>query len=420
MPSRSPDSDASADDSTFSVPAGIWRVWELLIRPTGEPAPAPPRLTLLTLLLLAGVFAAWRLAILGATMIWHRLGIQEPWPGDEVHHVLTRYSVRWDSGWYLSIIRDGYSYNPEQQSNIAFFPMLPYLTRAMDWLLPAGEIVAGLVVVHLALFGALLYIYQLVRIDFPDDTAWRTIFFLLIFPSAVFLSALYAESLLLFGMAGALYHARRGQWILAGLFGAFTGLTKLIGLVLIVPIGLEMLRQRALRIDNPRVWLGGLLALSGGVAYLAFLHFRFGDYQVYFQNQEHWKRQSLDPEPFVQFVRFSTGRDLGHLPYPGDLLPLHTAYFLLDVGALLLFLAAGAYLWIRFHPSYGALVLLGALVPGLSGLPLSLARYMVILFPAFIIVGQIRSEPIRHAITFVSMFGLAVSTYLFVNGYWAG
>jgi hypothetical protein len=418
--SRPTDSDSSEDESTHENVSWRWRAWELLIRPTGRPASAPPRLTLGTILLIAGMLAAWRLAILMASMIWHRLGIREPWPGDEVHHVLTRYSVRWDSGWYLSIIREGYSYDPEQQSNIAFFPMLPYLTRAFDWLLPVGEVASGLLVVHLALFAALIYIYQLVRIDYPDDTAWRTLFFLLIFPAALFFSALYTESLLLLGMTGALYHARRGQWILAGLFGAFTGLSKLIGMILIVPIGLEMLRQRALRLDNLRVWVGGLLTLSGGIAYLVFLHARFGDFQVYFRNQEHWNRQSLDPEPIAQFGRYLTGQDLGLLPYPGDLQPLHTAYFLMDAGSLLIFLIAGVYLWLRFHPSYGALVLLGALIPGLSGLVLSQARYMVILFPVFMILGRIQSEAVRSAFAFVSMFGLALMTYLFVNGYWAG
>jgi hypothetical protein len=395
-------------------------VWDLLVRPTGESAPAPPRLTLLTVLLIAVLLATWRLTILMVSLAWARLGIANPWAGEEERHPFSRYSLRWDAGWYLSVIRDGYSYNPDAQSNIAFFPAFPYLTRFADWALPGGEVLAGLLVVHLALFGALLYIYQLVRIEYPDDTAWRTLFFLLIFPAALFFSAFYTESLLVFGMAATLYHARRGQWLLAGLFGALTGLTKLIGIVLIVPVGLELLRQRALTRRNVRAWAGALLTPAGGLIYLAYLHITLGDFRVYFWNQEHWNRQSFDPDPFITLWQFLTGQDMGYLPYPGDLMELHTYYFLVDMGTLFIFLVAGVYLWLRVLPAYGALVLAGALVPALSGTPLALARYMAILFPVFILLGAIKSEPARYAIAIASIFGLAMTTHLFVNGYWAG
>jgi hypothetical protein len=340
--------------------------------------------------------------------------------GDEERHFLSRHTLRWDSGWYLSVIRDGYSYDPDAQSNIAFFPAFPILTRLADQVLPSGEVLAGLVVVHLALFGAMLYIYQLPRMDFPELVAWRGLFFLLVFPTSLFLAVFYAESLIIFGMAATLYHARRGQWLLAGFFGALTGLTKLIGIVLIIPVVLELLRQGALRRDNPQAWIGAALVPSGAVTYLAALHVWLGDFRVYFWNQEHWARSSFDPEPFVMFVQFLTGREMGYLPYPGDVIPIHNFYFLLDMGSLLLFLGIGLYLWLRVLPSYGALVLAGAMVPALSGTPFAMARYMVILFPAFILLGTIKSEPVRHAIGIASLFGLAMITYLYVNGYWAG
>jgi hypothetical protein len=411
---------AGTSDRTRN-PGTIWnRAWELLVRPVGEPAPAPPRLTLTTILLIAGLLIVWRGTILVITLAWARLGIMNPWEGDEQRHLLSRYSLRWDAGWYLSVIRDGYSYNPDSQSNIAFFPAFPYLARLLETVLPMGEVLAGLLVVHLALFGALLYIYQLIRIDYPDDTAWRTLFFLLIFPAAFFFSAFYAESLILFGMAATIYHARRGQWLLTGLFGTFTGLTKLIGVILIIPVGLELLRQGALRRNNIRAWVGGALTLAGGLAYLVYLQFSLGDFRAYFWNQEHWNRDSFDPDPFVTFAQFLTGQEMGYLPYPGELMELHNYYFLMDMGTLLIFLAAGVYLWLRVLPAYGALVLAGAMVPALSGTPLALARYMVILFPVFLLVGRIKSEPVRYAIAMISIFGLGLTTYLFVNGFWAG
>jgi hypothetical protein len=413
--------DINSEPPRTGQEGSFWnRCYQALIQPTGQAAPAPPPLTPTTVLMIGLLLAIWRGAILAISVIWSRVGIDDPWEGDGTVHGLLRHSIHWDSGWYFSVVREGYSYNPEAQSNIAFFPMLPYLTRLFDQILPGGDAFAGLVVVHLALFGALLYIFQLVRIDYTDVVAWRTLFFLLIFPAAFFFSAFYAESLLIFGMAATLYHARRGQWLMAGLFGTFTGLSKLIGVILIIPVGLELLRQRALNRHNLQAWLGGALTLVGGIAYLVFLQVRLGDFRVYFWNQEHWNRDSFDPEPFVQFAQFLTGQDYGYLPYPGGLAQLHTHYFLMDMGSLIVFLIAGVYLWLRVQPAYGALVLAGAMVPALSGTPLALARYMVILFPVFLLAGRIKSEPVRYGLVIVSIFGLVATTYLFVNGHWAG
>jgi hypothetical protein len=391
-----------------------------LAPPTGRPAPAPPPLTLRTVALIAALFAVWRAAIFLASVGWSRLGISHPWEGDQEYSLLWRYSLHWDSGWYLSIVRDGYAYDPGGQSNIAFFPGLPMLTRLFDTALPGDEALAGMLVVHLALFGALLYLYQIVRIDYPEVVAWRSLFFLLIFPAAFFFSAYYTESLLLLGFVGTIYHARRGQWLLAGLFGAFTGFTKLIGLILLIPVALEMVRQGALRRDNPIAWIGAALAPAGALAYVAYLHAWLGDARVYFWNQRHWDRESFDPEPFLMLGRMAAGQDVNVTFYPGAAAGLFTYYFLFDMGLLLAFLTAGVVIWLRGEPTYGALVVAGSMVPALSGSPVAMARYMAILFPVFILLGRIESEAARNAIAIASMAGLAFTTYLFVNGFWAG
>ena len=72
------------------------------------------------------------------------------------------------------------------------------------------------------------------------------------------------------------------------------------------------------------------------------------------------------------------------------------------------------------RPSYGALVLAFALVPAFSGSPQSLNRYLAVLFPAFILLGRVKSEALRSAITVTFTMGLALTTYLFVQGHWAG
>lgn len=399
----------------------IWRrTWLLLIGRHDCPADPPPRLTLATLVLLAGLFAVWRATILIVSIAWYRLGVAHPWSADIEVMRFWRYSVRWDAGWYLGIIREGYFYDPDWQSSIAFFPLFPLSVRYLHQILPGTDVLAGLAIVHVAMAGAIIYAYQLVRLDYPAVVAWRSLFFLLIFPAAFFFSAFYTESLLLLGMTATLYHARRGQWLLAGIFGFFTGLTKLIGIVLIIPVALELLKQRAVSRDNLRPAIYSALVPAGAIGYLAYIHYWLGDFRLYFESQTHWRRQSFDPEPFIVFAKMLVGIRPEVYPYPANITPIHSFFLLMDMVALLVFIGAGIYLWLRVRPSYGALVLAGALVPALSGNPLALTRYMAILFPAFIILGRIESEPVRNGIAIISMFGLMFTTYLFVNGYWAG
>jgi hypothetical protein len=388
--------------------------------PRDGPASAPPALTTLTIALIAGLLAAWRVVIAVASEIWARLGVIEPWPENIEQSGILRYSVRWDSGWYLTIARDGYQHVAGEQSPIAFFPLFPFSIRFADAMLPGSDVLAGLAVVHLALFAALVYIYKLVQIDYPDIIAWRALFFTLIFPGSFFFSALYTESLLLLGFAGTLYHARRGQWLLAGAFGIFTGLTKLIGIVLVIPVALELIKQGAIGRNNLRPLIGTSMVPLGAIGYLTWIQVRYGDFREYFEAQAHWYRESFSPEPFILLAQVLLRGSLEDHPYPANVTAIHDLFVIKDMGALILFLGAGIYLWIRVRPSYGALVLAGAMVPALSGTPLALTRYMAILFPVFILLATIRSEPIRLALGIVFTIVLAFVTFLFVNGFWAG
>lgn len=384
-----------------------------------DPARPAPRLTAWMLAGILGFVAVWRLAILTLSVIWGRLGIATPWPPDiDVMH-LWRYSVRWDSGWYLGIVRYGYEYIPDTPSSVAFFPLFPVLISLTDRVLPGSDVLAALVVVHLALICALIYIFQIVRLDDSEQVAWRTLLFVLVFPTAFFYSAVYTEALFLLGLVGSLYHARRGQWGRAALFAAAASATKIAGFILLPVLLLEVLRQRAPLLRRPYPLVAPLGAALGGLTYFVWLQWRFGDFSVFFDVERAWHRQSLDPVFFLGIQRLLGSTDALYF-YPPNSVPLRTPFLLLDTTLIWVFLAAGVYLWWRVRPSYGALVAGLALLPALSGSPQSVNRYVAVAFPAFILLARISWEPLRNALAVASTLGLALTTYLFVQGYWAG
>jgi Gpi18-like mannosyltransferase len=114
----------------------------------------------------------------------------------------------WDSFWYITIIKSGYSLlGPigKVQSNIAFYPLYPTIVKIISWPLYSffpNDIVligVGTVVSNLFFLGALFLLYKLIHLVFENaDLAERSILYLLLFPAALYFSCIYTESTFLF------------------------------------------------------------------------------------------------------------------------------------------------------------------------------------------------------------------------------
>jgi Gpi18-like mannosyltransferase len=67
----------------------------------------------------------------------------------------------------------------------------------------------------------------LVKEFHPEIDPYLPIIFLLIFPTAFFLNAVYTESLFLFLSLATFYYALKKNFFSAGIFGFFASLTRL-------------------------------------------------------------------------------------------------------------------------------------------------------------------------------------------------
>ena len=68
--------------------------------------------------------------------------------------------------------------------------------------------------------------------------------------------------------------------------------------------------------------------------------------------------------------------------------------------------------------SYALFGFLAYLLPTLTGTFSSLPRYVLILFPCFMVLGSIKSKTIRYALLAVTGVLLAINTVLFTSGRW--
>ena len=313
---------------------------------------------------------------------------------------LLNLPVRWDAGWYLSIVTDGYRYTPGDpavQQNIVFFPAYPMIMRAGGRLLGGdmvGYVAAGMIVSLAAFFGALVYLYLFARDKFGEETARYSLWFLAAYPFALFFGAVYTESLFLLGTIGAFYHFSRRQFGIAAFWGVVVGLTRLNGALLVLPLG--VLALSAPKPLSVKAWIATAAPGLGLAVYMLFIWRLTGDPLSFLTSQMAWGRgyQGLGSLVAHQYSILANAGLSGYVGTPG--------YDVLNaIGALF----AVAMIWPvarRLGAAFGLFMVINILPALASGGLLSAGRFSSVLFPAFIWLAD--AIPREHRAGWIATF----------------
>jgi Mannosyltransferase (PIG-V) len=181
------------------------------------------------LVLLAGSLAALSFGVPRGQWVLDPSGVASSL--GRVGSVLAAPAVRWDAIHYLQIAQHGY----QSGRDAAFYPLYPILIRAVS-LLTHSLVIAGVLISLGSMLAAMLIIRRLTELELGDRVANVTTQLLAFGPMAVFLSAVYTESLFLALSAGTIYAARRGRWAQAGVLGCFAAMERSSGALLLVPV----------------------------------------------------------------------------------------------------------------------------------------------------------------------------------------
>jgi hypothetical protein len=149
---------------------------------------------------------------------------------------------RFDTLWYIHIAEHGYD-RPEA---VVFFPLYPLLIKVLSPLLYT-PLIASLFISTISSFFLFRGFQKLLRLDLSDETVWRALILLAVWPSSFTLFAGYPESLLIALMIWSVYFARQGRWGLAGMLGLLAGLTKAVGICVAIPLAVIAWRKRSRR-----------------------------------------------------------------------------------------------------------------------------------------------------------------------------
>lgn len=345
------------------------------------------------------------------------VGVQG-WPAHETtqgwHNLFTAWE-RFDALWFLRIADSGY-YLSDQSA--VFYPGYPLAIRFVSTILGGHPLAAGLLISHLATFGSFLLLYFLTASELNERVARRTVLYLAIFPTSFFLLAPYSESLFLFLVLAALWAARRGRWELAGLAGIGASATRNIGVLLMLPLGVEAVHRFLARRDSSELARGLLwaaLAAGGTVAYLIFSQQFFGDWRAPLEQQQNWQRNLYFPVGTLLAGTREAFRFIG--VYPGG-------YHLLDWLIVVPALVAAGWVALRTRPIFAVYTVASLLAPlSYAFLPrpfMSIPRFLLPLFPLLwaLAVWAERRRGVHEGFLAVSGALLGVMLVLFVNWYY--
>jgi hypothetical protein len=320
---------------------------------------------------------------------------------------------RQDALWFLRIADTGYALG---DGSAAFFPLFPLLVRAVGVLLGGALLPAAYLVSSAALVVGLAVVHRLTLLELGEDLlARRTVLYLAVFPTGLFLFAPYSESLFLALATGCLYAARRSAWLPAAALGALASGTRSAGVLLVLPLAVEAVLQHR---GSLRATAGRLLAAAaaglGTASYLLWWQVRHGDGLRPLEVQrESWQREPALPWQTLADGAQEGTRYLGS--YAGG---YHTADLLLVAVAL----AAAVWSVRRLRATWSVWLVASLVLPltlQFAGRPLlSMPRYLVVLPPLFWALAAFSRRWRAHdAVLVVSAVGLGVLSVLFVTWY---
>ncbi len=341
---------------------------------------------------------------------------------------------QWDSNWYISIAGQGYV----NDQTVAFYPLYPLLLRWLGFILSLGQpttesyIIAGVIIAAITTLIVCIILVKLLMLDYNEEMAKNTLIFLLAFPTAFYLLAVYTESLFMALSVGAFFAARQNHWVVAMALVALAVITRQQGIVVGIALVFEYGQQtgwnwRKINLRTLVSFSFPVISLSG---WLTWNWLTFGNFfapvtatQNYWGRSLAWPWKSVLAQVGGLLYRDPGKSDWNPLTQYWDAMPVFdftvTLVFIVLAIFSFRFLQNGQLRISYFIYSLGCLLL--PLSSPASDDPLhSLPRYLLLSFPTFITITLLsnRSRLFKQGWLAISIGLSGMLIARFSLGYW--
>lgn len=328
-----------------------------------------------------------------------------------------------DGIFYIRIALKGYS-----QYEQAYFPAYPLLIRYVNYLI-GNPVISGLLISQVAFLLSLFTLKKFLK-EILKYKGNRWVFiFLLAYPTSYYFGVIYTESLFLLFFIGSLYCLIKKNYVWAFIFGYLTGLTRVVGVFLLIPYIVIFLGRY---FDSPRsiikllktnitYLLAGLGPVLGFITYGFYLLKTTGDFLYFFHSQEYFGAQRaakiiLLPQVIYRYLKIFITADR-NFQYFVALLEL--GFFVFAISILVIeikkTIGRNRVEYIRLGLAFFSLV--NMILPTLTGTLTSIPRYTLLSISIFLFLGEIKNTALKIGLAAIFVFFHVLMFAFFVQGY---
>lgn len=320
--------------------------------------------------------------------------------------------ANFDGSHYLQISKNGYGQNQQ-----VFFPLYPQVIKILTPLFFNKDLIAAIFISNVSFLIALFIYYKLLLIDFNENVVRKTLLLLVLFPASFFFGMVYTESIFLLFILGSFYSVRKQHWLLAGILGALAAYTRIVGVFIFPAILFEWWTQTRDKSLNLKVksLLPLLFIPLGLFSYMRFLWLKYNDALMFFHVQPFFgaginsQRIILIYQVFWRYFKMILTTRFDILYFSVWLELLIALFFL-----ILLVLSFKN----KVRISYLIFSIFAFIIPTLTGSFLSMPRFVLVMFPCFVLLGQIENKLINRILKTIFLSLFVISAVLFFRGYW--
>lgn len=305
----------------------------------------------------------------------------------------------WDGGHYLGIA-DGY----DQAFQYAFFPFYPLLINLVSKI-TGNFLSAGILISVISTFLAFQIFYNLVLLEFGKSVAQKSLLALIFFPMSFYFLTVYTEGLFFLLVVSTFFLARKGNILLATITASLASATRLAGLGVVLGLFINLYFLKSI---NKRNWFI-LFAPLGFILYCVYLYNQTGDPLYFIRAESYWHRNLVLPgSALVESFK--------ELFQPNFIALNFSAFFdfLFTIFGIVMIWKV----WKRLSIDYAVFSIFSLLLPLSSPTIIAIPRYLLTIFPIFIILGFYKNQYLILFYQIFSLMLLATFAVFFIAGYW--
>lgn len=311
-----------------------------------------------------------------------------------------------DGRHFIKIATQGYT-----GTNFAYFPLYPLIINLVTRV-GLTPIFSGIFISLTTSVLAAFYLLKLIALDKLKISKFETLLLFFFFPFGFILNSVYADALFLFLITASFYCARKGKWLITGVFALLASLTRLTGLALLPALIVEWWLQKK---SAKKALIAPVLSFAGFAIYSAYLQITAGNWRLFQVSMSAWKQDKFVLLPQVIFRYFKIIFSVS---------PNTLVYWVavLELASFTLYFGLAIYIFRKIRASYGLFMMIVLLLVTFTGTFAGTPRYLIHLFPAFIGLALLMKKyPWFRFVYYPATLILGiVITAFFVQGYFVG